>query len=48
MRAWALAVLLAVAAALVVTGVAMLNEPAGWIAAGVLLAGLSLLMLVET
>lgn len=46
-RAAALAVLLVVAGALAVTGVAMLSEPAAWILAGLLLAGWAVLMLAE-
>lgn len=47
MRAWALASLLAIAGALIVVGVTLLSVPAAWIVAGVLLAGLAVLMLAE-
>lgn len=47
MRAQALAVLLAVAFALVVVGVAHLSEAVAWIVAGLLLAVWSVLMLAE-
>lgn len=47
MRAWALAGLLAVASALVVSGVALLSYAAALIVAGVLLAGWSYLVLAE-
>lgn len=47
MRTWVLACLLAVAGALVVVGVVLLSVAAGWIAAGVLLAAWSLLVLAE-
>lgn len=46
-RATALALLLAVAGALAVIGVAMLSVPAAWILAGALLAGWALLTLAE-
>lgn len=47
MRAWTLVGLLTISAALVVVGVAMLSVAAAYIASGGLLAGLSLLLLVE-
>lgn len=47
MREYVLAALLALAAVLVVVGVAMLSEAAGWIAAGVAVAAWSWLMLGE-
>lgn len=47
MRAWILAALLAVAAALIVAGVALVSRPAAFIAAGVLLASWSVLILAE-
>lgn len=47
MRAQALAVLLAVAAVLIVVGVAHLSPPVAWIVAGLLLAVWSVLMLAE-
>lgn len=46
-RAVVLALLLAVAGALAVIGVAMLSVPAAWILAGALLAGWALLTLAE-
>ena len=47
MREWVLGFLLAVAAGLVVLGVAAFSTGAALIAAGVLLAGLSWLLLAE-
>lgn len=47
MRAQALALLLAIAALLIVVGVALLSPAAAWITSGVLLAGWSVLMLTE-
>ena len=47
MRAQALAVLLALAAVLIVVGVARLSAAAAWIVAGLLLAVWSVLMLAE-
>lgn len=47
MRAAALASLLAVAAACVVVGVALLSVPAAWVVAGALLAGWSVLLFAE-
>ena len=47
MRAQALAVLLALAAALIVVGVAHLSEAVAWIVAGLLLAVWSVLMFAE-
>lgn len=47
MRTWALACLLAVSGGLVVVGVALLSVAAAWIAAGVLLACWSVLLLTE-
>lgn len=47
-RATLLAVLLTVAGGLIVAGVAMVNEPAAFITAGLLLAGLAFLTLAET
>lgn len=47
MRAWVLAVLLAVAAALVVIGVGLVSVPAAWVIAGLLLAGWAVLVFAE-
>lgn len=47
MRAWFLAVLLALAGGLIVTGVALLSEPAAFMVAGVLLVPWSVLVLAE-
>ncbi len=47
MRDWILAVLLALAAAAVVVGVATFSAGAGWIAGGVALAGWSWLVVTE-
>lgn len=47
MRAWALAGSLAVSGACVVVGVALLSFAAAWIVGGLLLGGLSYLLLAE-